>query len=119
MNSKMENVKSANIGLSSHVPQLLIGLFNKYNWVLSTNKCYQDEIVFKYKSPNQEPKRESNKSDWYIYISKVENKYYISIPLKTLGYNMKIYCGDASNNKTMYYTIYDILEEKLQYLRDV
>lgn len=106
--------KNSGLQYTSEEFNILNKLFKKYNWILYNNICYPNQLIFKYNINNEV--KQSNKVDWYIYIVKEENRVFISIPLKTLGYNMKIYCGDYSENKSIYDTTYSILEEKLQYL---
>lgn len=88
-------------------------LFNKYGWYIYSNICYNDEIILKYRGSSIS---KNKPSDWFIYISGCDVKYYISIPLKSVNSNMVM--SYNKNDETIYYKIYKDIEDKIIYLEN-
>lgn len=92
--------------LKSDAPQMIIDLCEKYGWNEYINQSYPNEIIFKHGDYGE-----------FIYIYLEDNTYYLSTPLVSLRYNYKESCG-MKGDPAIFYTIYDRLEKKLQYIQD-
>lgn len=88
----------------TQAPKMISELCEKYGWVEFTNESYPNELIFKHNTQEQ-----------YIYISLEDEAYYLSTPMRYSNCNMKVNCGFRGDS-AVFYTIYDRLESKLQYL---